>query len=137
MVETFKDIENYEGLFQISNFGNVKSLKTGKLFKIQINKKGYCRVSLFKNKKYNSYNVHRLVMLVFVGPSKLQVNHKDGNKLNNRLDNLEYCTAQENVDHAWSNGLGNPLRGVDNGNAKLNDKIVLKIIELLKLGKTQ
>lgn len=119
MEEKWKDIINYEGYYQISNFGNIRSLdrkirfnkgysiKKGKMLKPILNKKGYYKVSLSKNQKEKRFFIHRLVAIHFIeNPlSKEQVNHKDGNKKNNRVDNLEWCTNLENQIHAIKNGL--------------------------------
>lgn len=102
MVEIWKDIPSYEGKYQASNFGNIKSLNFHRenrngLLKTQIDKYGYLRVNLYQNGKMRNYQVHRLVMLTFKGESNLTINHKDENKLNNKLENLEYTTIKENV----------------------------------------
>jgi hypothetical protein len=99
--ENWLPIPNYEGLYEISDLGKVKSLpnKTHKNIKIlnpSYDKNGYLRVDLYKNKKNKTSKVHRLVMLSFIGESELAIDHIDGNKQNNRLDNLRYCTNREN-----------------------------------------
>lgn len=103
--EIWKDIPNYEGLYQVSNLGRVKSLqynhtKKEKILSPRITGNGHLSVALFKNKQRKNYQVHRLVMKTFVGDSVLVVNHKDKNKENNKLDNLEYCTQKENVKYS-------------------------------------
>lgn len=109
MIERWKDIEGYEDLYQISNTGKVRSLdryikigqnrriKKGQIIKVPI-KKGYYQVRLSKNGKRKSFNVHRLVAKAFIpNPNNLpQVNHKDENKLNNNMQNLEWCNALYN-----------------------------------------
>lgn len=99
MEEIWKDIEGYEGLYQVSNLGKVKSLnynKTAKseLLKLRKNTNGYTRVVLYKNRKAKDYQVHRLVAEAFIpNPNNYPIiNHKDENKTNNRVDNLEWCT---------------------------------------------
>ena len=114
MQELFKDIPNYEGLYQVSNLGNVKSLektftfpnggvvvRKEKILKTNNTYNGYLNVRLFKD-KMKGIGVHRLVAQVFVpNPNNLpQVNHIDGNKKNNRADNLEWCDASFNQEHA-------------------------------------
>lgn len=101
MKEEWKDIEGYEGLYQVSNLGNVKSLnynRTGKpkLLKLAEDYDGYLLVSLSKNGKHITTKVHRLVANAFLGKNNLQINHKNENKKDNRLINLEYCTAKYN-----------------------------------------
>lgn len=77
--------------------------------------------------RYHTKKVHRLVCMAFYGKSNLEINHIDGNKLNNCVENLEYCTHAENVQHAFDNGLAKALRGEDNPTAKLTDKEVAEI----------
>lgn len=111
MKEVWKDIVGYEGLYQVSSSGTVRSLdryvphKTfgkkfceGCMMAAHINNAGYMTVNLCKHNKYKSFDIHRLVALAFIpNPDNLpQVNHKDENKHNNCVDNLEWCTNQEN-----------------------------------------
>lgn len=115
--EIWKDIEGYEGLYQISNLGEVKALprninnqfknKEYNLKKI-INKDGYYVINLKNsNHKNKIHRINRLVAMAFIPnpENKLQVNHIDGNKKNNKVENLEWCTAKENKQHAQKNGL--------------------------------
>lgn len=103
MIEIWKDIPGYEGRYQVSNTGEVKSLNynssgKSKLLKQIADKKGYKRVGLCKNGKRKHYSVHRLVAIAFLpNPNNLpQVNYKDENKANNCVDNLEWCNAKYN-----------------------------------------
>lgn len=115
MQEIWKPIEGYENLYQISNLGRVKSLpkpyknnaiSKEKILNPRINDNGYCVVELYKERKRKVYRIHKLVIQNFIGNNdKLDVNHLDGNKQNNRLDNLEYCTRKENMIHAVRMGL--------------------------------
>ena len=102
--EIWKDIKGYEGLYQISNLGRVKTLKPG-YNKIKTNIKtprkchdGYYRISLYKNKKIKTYHIHKLVALHFIPNVNNYscINHKDENKLNNNVNNLEWCTKRYN-----------------------------------------
>lgn len=114
MKEIWKDIEGYEGLYQVSNIGRIKSFpRTGTQTKEERIKKfvksfnGYYRVSLWKNGKSQVSLVHRIVAKAFFDniSDDLQVNHIDGNKENNSLDNLELVTPKQNVKHAIDNKL--------------------------------
>ena len=102
MVEIYKDIVGYEGLYKVSNFGNVMSFwgKTPKLLKPRNNGKGYLFVGLSNhNKPRKNFYLHRLVAQAFLtNPNNYPViNHKDENKLNNNVSNLEFCTQQYNL----------------------------------------
>lgn len=111
MKEEWKDVIGYEGFYEISNFGNVKSLYTNKILKSDsVDKFGYVRFSATKNKIQKIKRVHRLVAEMFIpNPNNLpQVNHKDGNKLNNHVNNLEWCSDSENKKHAYKTGLMKP-----------------------------
>lgn len=119
MEEIWKDIKGYEGLYQVSNLGRVKSLGNGKekIRKTNISSNGYLSLILVKNKKGKNFSVHRLVAEAFIdNPDNLPcVNHKDENKLNNCVDNLEWCTKQYNS--TWGSVLkrrGSKLKGRKN-----------------------
>lgn len=111
--EIWRDIEGFEGRYQISSLGRVKSLARHnvpeeKIIAFQLSHKGYERIRIGIGRNFKrSMQVHRLVAIAFIpNPDNLpQVNHKDGNKRNNRVDNLEWCTNIENQRHAWENGL--------------------------------
>ena len=107
MEEIWKPVPGYEQYYQVSNLGRVKG-HAGKVLSLETHWKGYKTIKLHKPGFRKKWYVHRLVMLAFVGPSELLTNHKDGNKANNRLDNLEYCTQSENMAHAVANGLSTP-----------------------------
>ena len=100
--EIWKDIPNYEGYYQVSNLGNVKSIRFNreKLLKKCVNSFGYCLVVLYKNKKRKIFYVHQLVAIAFLNhkPNRFEkvVNHKNFNKLDNRVENLEIVSHREN-----------------------------------------
>lgn len=106
-IEIWKDIEEYGGRIQISNLGNIKSYKTNRNLKTVIKNSGYKKVSITFKTVSKTFMIHRLVAITFIlnPENKPQVNHKDGNKLNNCIDNLEWVTSSENLKHAWDNGL--------------------------------
>lgn len=105
-MEIWKEIEGYEGLYEVSNLGNVKSLnkRKGRILKPAKNNKGYLYVNLFKQGKVKKHFVHRLVAKAFIeNPDNLpQVNHKDEDKTNNNISNLEFCDCQYNIDYSQS-----------------------------------
>lgn len=103
----WKMIPNYENLYEISNYGEIKSLISNKILKASVDRFGYVRFSAIKNKKQKTLRVHRLVGELFIpNPKNLpQLNHKDGNKLNNQACNLEWITDSDNKKHAYANGL--------------------------------
>ena len=107
MDEIWHDIQGYEGLYQISNKGRVKSLKWGKerILKPGWNTGGYLKVYLCKNTEAQDRLVHRLVAEAFIPNlyNKPQVNHLDENKKNNCVDNLEWATAKENINFGTHN----------------------------------
>lgn len=123
MKEIWKDIKDYEGLYQISNYGRVKRLSKqkrnynintknydiiilpDKIVTPQLNQYGYYRIGLTKNGKRKCYSVHRLVAQSFIPnpENKLQINHKDENKQNNCVDNLEWRTAKYNANYGTRN----------------------------------
>jgi len=140
-MEIWKDITGYEGIYQISNYGNVKSndryvtrknntkaLSKGKILKPLKNKAGYLFVCLYKENKSKFHYIHRLVAIEFIpNPySKETVNHINPIKTNNNFENLEWSTQSENNKHSYDNKL-NVAIGKDNGNVKLTEEKVLEI----------
>lgn len=128
--EIFVPVKGYEGLYKISNFGTVKSLSrlvTGKskhgnpnsrilpekTKQHRLDKYGYPCLMLSKNGKKTHFTVHRLVATAFIPnpEKKAQINHIDGNKQNNHVSNLEWCTPQENVTHSVITGLKGTAKG--------------------------
>lgn len=124
MIEVWKDIPEYEGLYQVSNFGRIKSLERERkmnipchdiavvherILKPSISGSGYEKVVLSKDATHKTIRVHKLVAQAFVSnpDDKSEINHKDGNKKNNRADNLEWVTSKENQNHALLFGLRN------------------------------
>lgn len=124
--------------YLVSNLGNIKSLKTNKLLKVTHNRNDYNNITLIFNDRRKSISVHRMVLESFFDISNniYEVNHIDGNKNNNKLENLEWLTRKENLDHAYKNKLYKIRKGELNNNCKLTDKEVGEIRSLYKTGKT-
>ena len=100
MIEIWKDIKGYEGLYKVSNTGKVFSYKSNKLLSLKsINSGGYIQVGLYKSKKAKMFCVHKLVAEAFIpNPLSLDVvDHLDENKTNNNVHNLEWVTQYENI----------------------------------------
>lgn len=99
-MEEWKNIKNYEGIYQVSNYGRIKNQKTGRIRKLVLSDR-YYEIVLSKNGRSKLFKVHRLVAEAFVpNPlNKKTVNHLDNNHLNNCVDNLVWATQQENVCH--------------------------------------
>ena len=132
--EIWKDIIDVPG-YQISNFGRVKSLKSGLFLKGSITEKGYNKVELSVNKKRVIKKIHLLVIENFGKPKpspKHECNHKDGIKSNNWNTNLEWLTHAENIQHSYDIGLSRSKKGELNGMAKLSKKKVKLIRKLYK-----
>lgn len=116
--------------YAISNYGNVKNIKNGRLLKLQVSKNGYYNYSLCQNGIKKNLMVHRLVALYFIEnpDNKPYVNHKDGNKLNNHYTNLEWVTAKENDTHARTTGLKNQNKPIIAKHIITNEEMVFSSI---------
>lgn len=143
----YKDVKGYEGYYQVDENGNVRSLRRfrkngatgyfqeGKELKKTDRGNGYLCVNLSKDGKTRIHSIHRLVAETFLEKieGKTQVNHKDGNKYNNSVHNLEWCTCKENINHCDENlgrkrnfdglKLGSIVTTKNNLNIKVNGKI--------------
>ena len=109
----WRPVKNYEGLYEINQYGNVRSLckrHYHKIMKDRIDRGGYVSVKVSKGDRCSTQYVHRLLAFAFIEnpDNKRMVNHIDGNKLNNDLKNLEWCTASENMVHAYKLRLCSP-----------------------------
>jgi hypothetical protein len=128
MEEVWKDVVGYEGLYLVSNLGNVKRVRNGKLVASSDNGCGYMCVSLGKKgEKRRSISIHLLVIRSFVGPAPVdengveyQCDHKDGNKKNNQISNLEYVTRAENIKRSHQLPGRRPKRRKNQGSGSLS-----------------
>ena len=135
-MEQWRDIDGFEGMYQISDCGRVRSVERvvkmtrygkehdmhhkGRVLRTHTTKDGYTSVQLTKGSKPHTLRVHRLVAKAFIPNSDRlpDVNHKDGDKSNNKKNNLEWCTKSYNTKHAYDNGL------IDKSKMKFNRKKV-------------
>jgi hypothetical protein len=148
MIEIWKDIKGFEELYQVSNFGRLKRLQRKivtkdnvsktlpkKILLQYINRKGYSVITLNKNKKgiISTHSIHQLVAKAFISNpnNKYTVNHINGIKTDNRVENLEWATQRENVKHAYDTGLKKCMKGSKNHSAKLTETDVKQIRRLL------
>lgn len=139
--EIWRPVQGYEGIYEVSSLGRLKSLKRlvkfknkngfypvpEKIIKLSVRHR-YQSVGLY-NGKHKNHLVHRLVAIAFVQntTNQLTVNHKDGNRLNNKAENLEWCSQSENVTHAYTMGLSKDRKVSNNSMSKLTEKIVSEI----------
>lgn len=142
-MEQWKEIKGCEDKYMVSSFGRVKTLArtvkfkgnqvrhlTERIIKPQLSNCGYWIVTIQGKREL----IHRLVAETFLDNKQIQVNHIDGNKLNNKLDNLEWCTRSENMIHAHKNNLVNVAIGERNGSAKTSTASVYAIREKIANG---
>ncbi|MBC8445739.1 MAG: HNH endonuclease [Chloroflexi bacterium] len=139
MIKQWKPIPGYEELYEISNSGVIRRLSTSTCgIKGMIRKphqlRGYNRIILHREGKARLFQVHRLVLLAFVGTplySSIQANHKNGNRNDNRVENLEWVTPKENREHAIKHlgaNFGKANRGEHNGQSKLTESQAKEIL---------
>lgn len=137
--EVWKPVVGYEGLYEVSSFGRVKSLdntilhkdgittfRKGRILKSKTERNGYMRVVLSKESKHIHYSIHRLVAYAFI-PNPYEfpcVNHKDENKQNNHVDNLEWCT------HKYNNNYGNFSEKLSSSLRKNGNKNIRRVLQV-------
>lgn len=152
METIWKDIPGYEGLYQASTTGDIKSIHCAswvtnngalkvckpKLMKFYTDRDGYKRIGLTKDSKQTTYTVHSVILKTFVGkhPEYNHVNHLNGDRGDNRLDNLEWVSPAHNVDHAMKYGLFDH-RGTKNNFNKLSemDVIAIRLFDTYRLSR--
>jgi hypothetical protein len=154
--EEWRPVAGYEGLYEISNWGRVKSLlqrtrggqrKRDKILKLVPNRYGYFTVGLYDDSTCRRFTVHKLVAITFLPPSdnpaRACINHKDGNKQYNHYNNLEWCTNTENIQHSIAIGLRPipappertiDLKGSECWNSKLIEEQVIEIKRMILNG---
>lgn len=118
--------------YEVSEYGDVRTVKTGRVRKQATDKDGYSILQIWAGGKGKNCKAHRLVALHFLLPpahNQNVVNHKDGNKKNNHYTNLEWATVQENTQHAADNGLLRDQWGMNNFSSKLTPEIITYIKE--------
>lgn len=149
--EIWKPIIGYEGLYEVSSLARIRTVERifikingqkivikERILKQGLNTAGYLSVGIYRNTKSTSTRVHRIFATAFIPnpQSKPNINHINGVKTDNRIENLEWCTQKENIQHAFRTGLVNNT-GINNGQCLLNEKKVLAIKKLLLSGITQ
>ncbi|MEI7509322.1 MAG: NUMOD4 domain-containing protein [Flavobacterium sp.] len=137
MEEIWKDVKGFEGLYQVSNIGNVKRLISERVFAERligrnIDRYGYVKRVLSKHNKLTNFTEHRLVAIAFIDnlENKATINHINGIKTDNRVENLEWNTNKENQQHAIRIGLMDS-KGIKHNMCKLTEE---QIIEIRKIG---
>lgn len=132
---TYKNIKQ---IYEISTLGNIRNKNTGDIRKLHPNEKGYlqCKLMLDDN-SMKTFKIHRLVACSFLGDysnTNLEVNHIDGNKSNNSVNNLEWVTKQYNVKHSFDKGLNVAKKGEDNPSNKYPEYLIRFIIQCILNG---
>jgi hypothetical protein len=144
-MENWKAVVGYEGLYEVSDMGNIRRIgrwTDGRANKVKGIRKphkkanGYFRINLYRDKTLKDFAIHRLVLAAFVGPLEFgyEVNHKNGIKNDNRLENLEYLTHSGNKLHSYRVLGAQHFKGSEAPNAKLDEADVLAIRALRKRG---
>lgn len=136
MKEEWKVVSDFPN-YEVSNLGNVRNRKTGVTRKLVTHPLGYTQLTLRKDGKQHCAKVHRLVAMAFIGhaPKHLpEINHINGDKSDNRANNLEWSNRSLNVKHAWGHGLIPSIKGSRNPGATIDEQTAIRIIELRRDG---
>lgn len=139
--EIWKDVVGYEGWYEVSSYGRVRNVRKrsrtyiGRILKPKRKQNGYLEFCLCRNDKRHFFTAHRLVAEAFLGPRPrgLETNHKNGDKANNHLDNLEYLSHSDNEKHAYRIGIKS-FKGSKNNNHILTENDIPRIRKLLTEG---
>jgi len=121
-MEIFKEIKGYEGYYEVSNTGKIKSVRNNIILKVGLNPAGYEHVNLQIEGKIETGMIHRIVAETFLQKTAKYVNHKDSNKRNNNVENLEWVTNRENSYHFFQS-----VRGLTPGVQKVGKKYQVRI----------
>jgi hypothetical protein len=134
MMEEWREIPGYEGFYWASSEGRIRN-RFGKIRTLSNHRDGYLKISLSVRNAKTTGSVHRLVASAFIPnpENKPQINHKDGNKRNNIISNLEWSTSEENNNHAYETGL-NKCIGSNHHQSKLTESDVIEIREKYSIG---
>lgn len=137
-METWKPVKGFESTYEVSNTGHVRRVGEFTRRKPQLTHKGYHKIFLYDGNKKKALFVHRMVAEAFLPrrSGKDIINHKNGHKLHNFVENLEWVTHKENIRHGWRTGLLNPNRGTKHGMSVLTEEIVKKIRKEYASGET-
>lgn len=137
--EVWKPVDGTNGRYRVSNLGRLFSVKRNRVLSPSVNNSGYHSTTIYYDKNnIKSMRVHRLVAFAFIpNPNnKPFINHINGIKTDNRIENLEWVTMQENAIHATRTGLNIPPKGTKHGRSKLNEQLVKRMRKERKQGKT-